>query len=600
MRSIIRYKSIFFLFLAVLVFSCEKKPDDNYIDTDATKLILNLDGIVSPEFEEVEINSAQDDKRTLASIKDFHIESALEIFKSSKQEISKSSFRSDVTIPGEYPPASTRTPIDNGVKYRVIVIDTETEKVIFNQIFTVGNKSNAVVIGRPSPSIVSRQYRVIAYSYNTTSEDDLTASWNNNLVIDLPNDKEFLYFNRKYTIFFQDDGIVTNTNLTFIQQTSKFGVVLDPRSTNGKVKAVAGNVGRISAGVFVPKVIVGTGTINLKNTEIIATGTKELDVPISYTGNADTLGVYAYSVQQKIDNFAVRLSQLSVDVPKSNANFGETTMITKSVIADAEKVISFAGFTNMEKGIQVNARIYLFNGFEVNETGSQNYTLWSYGNLYYDASAADNRFKYKIRNYAFEGKDSQGHSYLYTDYWRPSNDLYLVPNPTTAQLSNNDFKGDPCGQVYPKGAWHTPTMAEAELLLQSNHAKSGISHVYNHNNYGTARFVEYVNQKSSPLRFYGHGYYNLHYAIAPHLVAAFMLSSFTSGATIYTKDPRALVYTISEDINESIEVDDGQDDPIGPVLKKKYNGANTDAITNYDDDIATPRFNIRCVRSVKK
>lgn len=493
--------------------------------------------------------------------------------------------------------------LEKGTKYMVLMYDQDNNHIL-SKLMTVGE--DELIKLQRSSGVVLDDLRFVLFSYNTKDESDYdyinTSILNNNLEAKIRTDREFLYENHSaLTLEFdeENDGRVAILGFLLHRMNSKIGVVLDARSypakiTNAKVKLSPTN----------ENIYFREGTINLRD-NITTIGDyvnmSEEELTLSYTNvtGQDTVGFYLYtatnSTYNSISDFKAELTDLTI-----HSEGEDPKVLVESSMPLDFNAIQFA------RGEQINARVnILHQGFKIGNIA------WAYGNLYYDAADIGNEFK--IRTYANEGKGER-----YTDYWTA---YTSTPSPIPKENEpDNGFnielvdgeiiKGgaDPCTKVYP-GVWRMPTYAEAEVLFAKN-ANSGLQFRYDKSD-RNSRYVEYrkAGTTSPVLRFYGHGYYNSRTMLTPNLLAAFFINSYTDGSTSWWIDPRALVFTISQHMSnwatadpsyghEEGDAEEGEDVIDDDSIEVGGNGANSDAITNYDDEVGIPRMNIRCVRTL--
>lgn len=460
-------------------------------------------------------------------------------------------------------PEGVRIRLESGVGVKVLVFDGQ-DRFLGSSTAIVGQKTKIPVRPRDVENINNETYRMVAFSYNTKTITDLPvfpdtyeSGDNPQLSIELPTDKEFLYYNGTLA---PQTGI---HNLVLRPKTTKVSTTVNAKSLGAKIKKVKGAFSDFS--------YKKTANFDLKFNQVVgSTDGIDVNIPLAFdievpTGSEqDTLNIARY--------FYVKdLAQPIQD--KFEVTFSEIHLLEDEIVNNvlSSNYVKNFGSVVLKSGLHYNQTFNLIRAFEVGNV------LWSYGNLYYDVN--DPLYKYKIRRSPGDGKE-----FMESDYWLSrDNSYHLLPTSTSSSL------GDPCSLVYPQNTWRMPNEGDAKrLLTDSLRHFQDLGRRFDATD-GAKSYVEYVNSKNQILRFYAHSFYthnsslNTNSYINSDITASFYLWSFTEQLGVISSDPQALVFTISDTT---------------PLISTGQNGVNTDAITNYDDDglAAYPKMNIRCVR----
>ena len=511
-------KNIYLVFLAVILigtFSACSKSENMDTEVDGNRSYLNLKFEASYSYaDEITL----DKKASLTSSKssntisadlgngifsEFSIEEKNRVgtskaggLKSSQKKIAS---KEGVTNTADLDNSKFKK-LGEGVKFMVLIFDDE-ENHIGTQLVTMGE-------GRVTPIKVSfkkdyiqttnNYYRIVAFTYNTKDAKDFEglnldpSQTKNNPQIVIPTDKEFFYHNSDFSMNPHNQGATTLLTIKFIPQTVKVALTVDARGVNGKVKEVQG--------VFKNFTVSSTYNFDLKLNKLASTipvgegKPTQSDYPFALMGNADTLSAARYiyiadanpNLPLNFGNLTVELNKLVIDREEPKAE-GEGYVTKSYDLISATKTYTFTD-VSLVKGKFFNGRINLFSGFEINGT------LWSLGNLYYDAADPINKYKFRA-----SAKD--GYKEL-TDYWNFKREFPMSE-------SNRGKEGvDPCSFVK-SGGWRMPRKEETQVFdLSSNNTHFESVYFYDAKGSSTERdydYARFTNKYGSNIEFYAFG-----------------------------------------------------------------------------------------------
>ena len=462
--------------------------------------------------------------------------------------------------------------------------------------------TTSIVIQRPQPTMNNAdtiRYSIISYTFNeknTIGFPDLHhvlsfVGRTFDYQVDIPKDREFLMYRGVYNLgiafnYYQNNQLQQptsqNLSLTFKPLTSKFTVIFDAKSAFSRIKELAGTItargNYYNATLGLRDSSVNKANVSYGETEHIlnrflynATYDGTTYISQSNLDPMDKLEYSAYLLIDQIKSFDHLGLKVSVDQIKV-IDYNQVSK-TSRLYGDSESLVYEFKTLEFQNKYQSVGIINFFEGFKIlgkydaDKQGTDKIidkkvgVMWALSNLYYSATPVyGENYLFREQNRAFKGN-----AFLTSDYWLSDDMFFLQPN-------GSGGRGDPCLKVYP-GGWRMPTRMEAEMLINNHYKENGqdISRTINVET-SNARYVEYSSiDNPRKLRFYSSGYYDLITAISPNLIMTIWTSTYNSAG-----DPTALLIST----------------PIGGET------ASADAMNYYDDDIANPKMNIRCVRDI--
>jgi uncharacterized protein (TIGR02145 family) len=320
------------------------------------------------------------------------------------------------------------TPMQNGIKYRLLIYDAVSNALVKDVDGTAGIVPNIQVDG-------GRQYKWYIISTNSTISPTVNTTTGVVSGSSLAN-KDILY----------NQGVVTtqygqnNLNIAFRHYTSRIDVKLDTRGMFGSINNTSTlEVGTGTGSSFAS--IIKTGDLNL----FTATYTNLQDVPavtaanmVNTTGAGGAAGATKTATFYTVSSTTVpannlRLRMGTLDLSMDN---NTTRSFTNSIVP-----YSNTSFTPvLTSKYNINAQL-VESGVRVKGL------LWARTNLTYNTSQAD-QYRFKVNNeYSDPDKD--------LDYWN-----WMSATPTGSSSDNVD----PCSRIYPENTWRMPTSAEFSSL----------------------------------------------------------------------------------------------------------------------------------------
>ncbi|HIC8644778.1 hypothetical protein [Elizabethkingia meningoseptica] len=286
-------------------------------------------------------------------------------------------------------------------------------------------------------------YKWYAYSYNDTSAlPDISAINTANPQVEARN-KDLLYASGELINAQVGDN---HQKIIFEHVMAKITVIIDANSVPANINAV----NDITFNTNLTQAI-----FNLKDSPgFVSQGT--LSAPYIYTLKEVTTG---NSTIKMAEFYTVPLPDINSFIIKTGTmNIQDFSLPSANVTPNNSYSFTFPNKVSPTAGTNTNLTITLQKGALIGGN------FWAVGNLYYDWTATDPKFQYKIRpdsNNRNSGNDvpNKNMPYSSTDYW-----AYGAITPDANSLTSTAVNGDLCSLVYPQNTWRMPNNADYEAL----------------------------------------------------------------------------------------------------------------------------------------
>ncbi|WP_407510715.1 hypothetical protein [Elizabethkingia anophelis] len=439
--------TLIILYAIVAVFISCSSRDDNPSNTvppqaGTTILTFNIAGIVEENsitsIAKASVNNGSGNNSSMLSIAKNEIVSAGNFDVLTGAEGQRVTQNSDAVAAtssyysGKINPVAS-TPMQTGVKYRLLVYDAVNNMLVKDVDGTVGTLPSIQVDA-------GRQYKWYAISTNsaiTPTVNTTTGIVSGSLLAN----KDVLY----------NAGVVdaeygqNNLNIIFKHYTSRIDVNLDTRGMFGTINNTTSiEVGTGTGSTFTN--IIKTGDLNL----FTAQYSNLQDVPAITAGNmVNTQGTGGALGASKTAIFYT-VNQVQVASNNLRLRFGklDLTMDDNTTRSFTNSIVPYSNtpFTPVLEGrYSINARL-IESGVRVKGL------LWARTNLTYDSGQAD--------MYRLGVSNDQTSINANTNYW---NWMSAIPTgPSSANV-------DPCTKIYPENTWRMPTSTEFTNLGNPDH-----------------------------------------------------------------------------------------------------------------------------------
>jgi len=473
----------YFIMLAIflIISSCSKKDNEiKETDINGTKIIVDLKGIAGGQTQELIKASQRKSSRASMNLVSEQVISGeemdflVEVGLKSKKSVSDN--KTDNTINTKAVAAQTSllttSPVDLGVKYRLLIYDFNTNMLVKDLIGASGVKQEIAIDA-------GKKYKWYAFSVNSAELPDLVGNVISSQ--DLVN-KDFLFDSGTLDAINGDNFI----GVIFARKTTRIIHAVDVRGlfgtlNNNSTIALGTNVGGTFSSIF------ETGDFNIVTGEF--SNFKKIE---SFTGNSWNIlspsdgkqgavkYVVAYSsrpINVSENGLITKFTNLSIlmDDPLVNNIYKNRTWTNMSVpIKNTALTLSlgdevYINTRPVESGIQLGQRTTNMAGYQPGPT------YWARTNLYYDATAAD-KYKFRADNESYTGFNQ---ALAFTDFWN-----WGAETPGGANVNV-----DPCRRVYPLETWRMPT--EEEFMSLGNFDAASSYGMYSGGSmYATVRELE--------------------------------------------------------------------------------------------------------------
>ena len=387
------------------------------------------------------------------------------------------------------PYAGTMT---GGNTYRVLVYDSNN-----NHVGTIDQVAGPNAVESSLDLVKGGSYTWYAFSYNDASV--LPAVDPVTLKVPATIDKDLLYATGQFSTVSAGNY---HQKITFNHAMARIRLTVDAVSAVALIKAV--NAGFSDNTKYIRQGSYDLKAQNFANSSDYSVQSSDFKFTETNTSTGEMVKTAViYTVPNaSVNDPAINGGHFIVKINTMEVRDLSGTNITSNVSNTSFDYGSVAP----AKGTSYNFRITLKKTIEF--AGNE----WAPGNLWYDKTETDERFRYKIRQ---DGISHSGSTYRDMDYWGWGSELPGITNATTL----NAFI-DPCTKVYPAGAWRMASrndFKEIIKLIPNSAPDSGTVPVFTGNPNSTAEYTSVPNGsmrfRKSPndkwLQFFYDGYYTV-------------------------------------------------------------------------------------------
>lgn len=216
--------------LTLSVSSCKKDKDSESAE-GTSQLVFSVEGINNTATNSINNKYASINRNNPSenAFSQIHLNNYIDLVSSAEEFPMKTSFDVSTPIATINKKLSTTTPVQSGIKYRIMIYNADTNQLIKNVEATVG-------VTESVPVEVGVNYKWYAYSFNTEHGIDPASIVGTDTIIAALSDKALLWAKSESNI--TATATATPLTITFEHKVAEIVIEIDTKNLFGKITSI--------------------------------------------------------------------------------------------------------------------------------------------------------------------------------------------------------------------------------------------------------------------------------------------------------------------------------------------------------------------------